>query len=392
VTSFHSAEASTADSPSLGSPLAFLCQAFPDISVESLQDALLKTGPIESLNMQRLVEDLLSQDLLATYEQENLESPGTVEKEWQGVTKKSSMKGKKAAKAKAVPLIDIRQRQHQSPPGAPANLTTTRGDTDPWSHLVSLASYLSDLLPPHSASEFLSAFHSPQHATPYDALTSFLNSIKPGKRDEITVDNDLIALMTLCVGNDQDEDHFDAILGRKCILATEGRIADALDLFTLVQEMEFSGPIVHLPAPTLSTRQDDLLTTRPPASPTKGKSKSPVSIPSKQATIRQTTQRKTFAQAATDSWTSVEKRKPTAVQPYPHAAFIPSYKHDHRFITTETFEKSTEAANQVRLQKAVEESWQVRRAEVRVLLVPLICYPNIIRGFTKGFKALAAKS
>jgi hypothetical protein len=314
--------------------------------------------------MQRLVEDLLSQELLAAFERESIQSPATVEEERPEVTKRRSVKGKKAARAKPVPLIDIRQRQHQPPPGASASPTTARGDPDPWSHLVSLASYISDLLPSYSASEFLSAFHSPQHATPYDALTSFLNSVKPGKREEIAVDNDLITLMTLCVGDDQDEEGFDAILARKCVLATEGRIEDALDLFKLVQDMEFSGPIVHLPAPTLSSRQNDPLTTRPLASPTRGKSKS--SIPTKRTAARQSTQCVPSAPAPPNSWTYVEKRKPTAVQTYPHAEFIPSSQHNryHRLIATETPEKSVEGANQVRRHRAVEESWQIRRAEV----------------------------
>jgi len=391
VTSSHySAETSTTtDSPSLESPLAFLRQAFPDSSIQSLQDALRKTGQTELLNMQRLVEDLLSQEVLALFEQENSESRGAVEEEWQGVLKKKSVKGKKAARAKAVPLIDIRQRQqHRYPPASP---TTAQGDTNPWSHLVSLASYLSDLLPLHSASEFLSAFHSPQHATPYDALTSFLNSMRPGKRDETAVDNDLITLMTLCVGDNQDDECFDAILARKCVLATEGRIEDALDLFKLVQDMEFSGPIVHLPAPTLSTCQNDPLTSRPLTSPTRGKSK--LSIPPKRAAARQSTQRASSAQAAPDSWTYVEKRKSTAVQAYPHAEFISSYQYQryHKPIATETPEKSVEAANQVRRHRAVEESWQMRRAEVMVILIPLIYDINITSGATKGVNALATE-
>ena len=394
MASSHSAETSTTtDPPSLESPLTFLRQAFPDISVESLQDALLKTGQTELLNMERIVEGLLSQELLAAFQQqENIKSPVAVEKEWQVTTKKKAMKGKKAVKAKAVPLIDMRQRQHQSSPGASASPTTAQGNMDPWSHLVSLASYLSDLLPSHSASEFLSAFHSPQHATPYDALISFLNSVKPGKREEVAVDNDLITLMRLCVGDDQDEDSFDAILGRKCILATEGRIGDALDLFKLVQDMEFSGPIVHLPVPTLSTCQNDPLPTKSPTSPTRGKSKSP--IPTNQATKARPMQHRTFAQAATDSWTRVEKRKPTAVQSHPHASFSPSYQHKlyHRVIATETPEKSVEAANPVRRHRAVEESWQMRRAEVIVLLVPLSCDPDITTGSAKGLKTLATES
>jgi hypothetical protein len=374
TSSQYSAETSTTtDSPSsLESPLAFLCQAFPDISVESLRDALRKTGRPKSLDMQLLVEELLSQELLAAFERENLQSPSTVEEEWQEVTKKKSVKGKKkAARAKAIPLIDIRQRQHQSP-GASASPTAIQTETDPWSQLVSLASYLSDLLPPHSASEFLSAFHSPQHATPYDALTSFLNSMKTGKREETAVDNDLITLMTLCVGDDQDDEGFDAILARKCVLATEGRLEDALDLFKLMQDLEFAGPIVHLPTPTLSTRQNDLLTTRPLASPTRAKSIS--SIPTKRTAARQSTQRVSSAQTAPNAWTYVEKRKPTAIQPHSHAPYVPSYQHKryHRVIATETPEKSVEAANQVRRHRAVEESWQVRRAEVMVVLIPLI--------------------
>ena len=392
MSSSYSAGASTTtDSPSLESPLAFLRQAFPDISIESLQDALPKAGQSVSLNMERLVEDLLSQELLATFKQETLESPITVEKEWQVVTKKKSMKEKKAAKAKAVPLIDIRQRQHQTPPGVPASSTTAQGNMDPWSHLTSLASYLADLLPPHSTSEFLSAFHSPQHATPYDALISFLNSIKAGKREETAVDNDLITLMTLCVGEDQNEDSFDAILARKCVLATEGRIEDALDLFKLLQEMDFSGPIVHLPAPTLSTCQNDPLMTKSPASPISSKPKSPMPMPARQKATGQPVQRGTSAQAA---WTYVEKRKPTAVQPNPHAAFIPSYQHKryHRVITTETPEKGAEAASHVRRHRAVEESWQMRRAEVMVLVALSSCYPNITTGSAKGLKTLATES
>ena len=368
MASSHSAGTSTTtDPPSLESPLTFLRQAFPDVSFESLQDALLRTGYTEPLNMQRIVEDLLSQELLAVFKGENLESPVTVEKEWPGVAKKQSMKGKKAVKARPVPLIDIRQRQHQSSPRASASPTTAQGDTDPWSHLASLAAYLSNLLPPHTENEFLSAFHSPQHATPYDALMSFLSSIKPGKREEVAVDNDLITLMTLCVGDDQ-EDSFDAILGRKCVLATEGRIEDALDLFKLVQDMEFSGPIVHLPAPTLSACRSDPLTAKSPTSPTRGKSKASITI--NQATTTQVMQRGTFAQAAADSWTSVERRKLTAVQPHPYASFMPSHQHKGgpKVIARETPEKSAEAANQVHRHRAVEESWQIRRAEVIVIL------------------------
>ena len=367
MTSSHSAGTSTTtDSPSLESPLTFLRQAFPDVSFESLQDALLRTGYTEPLNMQRIVEDLLSQELLAVFKGEN-ESPVTVEKEWPGVAKKQSMKGKKAVKARPVPLIDIRQRQHQSSPRASASPTTAQGDMDPWSHLVSLASYLSVLLPPHTAAEFLSAFHSPQHATPYDALMSFLNSIKPKKREEVAVDNDLITLMTLCVGDDQ-EDSFDAILGRKCVLATEGRIEDALDLFKLVQGMEFSGPIVHLPAPSLSACRNDPLPAKSPTSPTRGKSKAPITI--NRATTTQVVQRRTFAQAAADSWTSVERRKLTAVQPHSYTSFIPPHQHKggSKVIARETPEKSAEAANQVHRHRAVEESWQIRRAEVIVSL------------------------
>ena len=169
---------------SFSSPLGFLHAALPHIPQSRLRRALSEAGGGDDgdVDMESVVETILSREFIRELEERGLDALDNDEPHnddlWKRVEskKKPAANGKPAkkknARGKTITLVDIRQKQHLSPPTPPGPPTP-----DPWTQLSSLSEHLATLLPPHPASFFQSHFHSPNYVSPAKALRVALSSI-----------------------------------------------------------------------------------------------------------------------------------------------------------------------------------------------------------------------
>lgn len=344
--SLPSATFSSEISPTIASPLLFLRAAFPDMSIQLIQDAIENGSKGETIDMEALVEELLSSELAMSLQNAGGSKSEAPQSSWEIVAKKKTSQKAKRKEEKVI-LGDIRQRQQiMTAKGKQVDV----GETHPWSQLVSLADYLSMLLPPTSANVFLSAFHSPEYPSPFHALSAHLNS-QTNKRPEEAVDVDLIAMKELITGDLENDGDFDAVWARKCIQATGGRLGDAMDLFKLLKDLENpQGPITHLPAPLI----------------TSGKRITPSATPttSLNSPIRSNSVPKVKSSPPQDSntWQVVEKRQPKAQLLPPHAEFIPAYR-QFKAVPTWIVDRDYAKQDDVRKHRDVEQEWRDKRVE-----------------------------
>lgn len=301
-----------------------------------------------SFNMESLVEELLSSELLAQLDSDVVDTNPGPKSEWSISTSRANAqkKAKTSHKQERIVLGDVRQRQ----------LMTTQPDRtqteqlDPWTQLSSIAEYISKLLR-CPASALLSTFHSPDHPTTFHAVASYIQSMAPSKLTEEEVDQCLISISEI-MSSEDDADELDAQWARKCIHVTDGRLSDTIDLYELLMSLEELGPINHLPAPArISTTSLS----------------SPSSLPSTSTSPQQRgngPRRKKFKYPAPKSenvseWQVVKKRVPKVSALHPHAEFIPSYR-NLKAVPAWTLKQATD---DVKTNREIEQGWADRRIE-----------------------------
>lgn len=333
-------------SGNISSPLAFLRAAFPDLSVQVLQDAVDNASlQDETVDMQSIVEELLSAELLSSPDSDLFD-----EGNWEAapIEKTSKKKGKQAAKPRKIIMGDVRQRQLME---SPSQRLALGDQIDPWSQLSSLAEYISTLVP-IPAARLLSSFHSPDYPTAFDALAAQMNSVKLSPRSEDDIDADLIAMTEMMAGSG-GADEIDAQWARKCIQVTNGRIADAMDLYGILKEIKQLAPISHLKPPDLSRNDKPVPISSPTRSSTVPRYPAVKIHPTKPPPISPST-------PSSSEWHMVEKRPPKAPQHHPHAEFIPAYRNMKTFHAATVPQRTIDEVTQKR---AIEQSFRDKRAE-----------------------------
>ncbi|KAH9840080.1 uncharacterized protein C8Q71DRAFT_855375 [Rhodofomes roseus] len=352
--SSNTASSSTSDSSSqhsFSSPLGFLQAAFPHVPANKLRSALSNADDTESLDMESVVEGLLSSEYVRELEERGLDGldPEEMDEEdWMIVEgkrrKPSTPPSKPPKKSKkrgtTFTLVDIRQKQHERPPPA----SPRAAPPDPWTQLSSVASYLSTLLPSHSAAYFQSAFHSPEYSSPAKALRAVLSNIASSPSSSSS-DSDpnlhsehstmLFAMFDVLRASPEyaelNAEERDQVMedGQLTLKATHGQPDRAIDLVWLLQELErdsISGeydwgvyhspaPARPPPAPNVANPARSKLPTGPPAvgPPPRGRATSPVSP-------RQTRN----STPSPNAWKTIPQRPPAG--PHPLAAVIPAYR------------------------------------------------------------------
>jgi hypothetical protein len=307
------------------SPLAFLRAAFPDLSIQTLLDAVYNASSQDgTLGMQSLVEDLMSCELPSSG------SPSIDDEEtWSTVPahKPTKKKGKRVPKPLKLVIGDVRQRQLMK---TPSQGPTTSNQVDPWTRLSSLAEYISTLIP-IDPSKILSSFHSPEYPTAFDALASHISSIITPQRSEDDIDSELIFMME-CMSGGEVTEEIDAVWARRCVRATRGKLEDAMDLYGILKDIQQQVPVVHLKPPDVSRAKTSVSVStprRPPITP-----RSPA-INTRSPNIK-TPQ---VPQAKVLEWRVVEKRQPKSSQPIP------------------------QAYDEVAQNRAIEQEWRDKRLE-----------------------------
>lgn len=174
-------ELSGSNQQSLSSPLKFLRTVFPHLPIARLKSALGSAEDADAIDMESIVEDIMSAEYARELEErggeEVGETSGSVEQKWETVQPRSSSKKQKRKAAKTITLVDVRQKQHARTSSAPSSLRVAI--PDPWTQLSSIASHLETLVPSRTAAYYQSVFHSPQYTTPSEALRAALSSIVP---------------------------------------------------------------------------------------------------------------------------------------------------------------------------------------------------------------------
>ncbi|KAG8817106.1 hypothetical protein FRC17_000049 [Serendipita sp. 399] len=340
--SSNSALPSTISSSSLdvtSSALQFLRAAFPDLPLQLLQDALeTSSNESEVVEMEKIVEDLLSAEILIE-EDEGPLSPGL---QLDGRNKPTKQPKPKPQK---IVIGDVRQRQV----ALSSNKTGTSTRIDPWTHLSSLADYISTLIST-SPSILLSLFHSPDYPSTFSALSSHLNSLSASKRTEEDLSTALVAMKEVLAAED-----FNMQWARTCLIVTDAQIAESLDLYMVLKRLEQGGPIAHAkpssineksPTFTPIQRHSPIISTAEPRSPL-------TPFPSSAAKRRS-------SKYDPEGWQTVDRQSPRSSKAHPHAEYIPAYR-NLKAVPAWTVQEGD--IDEVAKNRAVEQSWRERRAE-----------------------------
>lgn len=356
--SSHTAASSTSDASSqhsFSSPLGFLQAAFPHVPTAKLRSALSNADDAESVDMESVVEGLLSSEFVRELEERGLDGTDGAEageEAWMiadgpGKRKQASPSSPKAAKKgkKRGPTFtfgDVRQKQLERPsPSSPRTAAP-----DPWTQLSSVASYLATLLPTHPASYFLSAFHSPDHTSPAKALRAVLRDVasSPSESSSSGSDADLHSAHTAMLFSmfdvlraspeypELNAEERDQMMedGQLALQATHGQPDRAIDLVWLLRDLErdstsgeFDWGVYHSPAPA-----------RPPPSPivgTTARTKLPTGPPpvappprGRSTVSEQSAKRNPTPSPSPNAWKTIPQRQPAG--PHPLAASIPAYR------------------------------------------------------------------
>ncbi|KZT70763.1 hypothetical protein DAEQUDRAFT_724889 [Daedalea quercina L-15889] len=352
--SSRTGSSSTSDSSSqhsFSSPLGFLQAAFPHVPTAKLRSVLSNADNTESLDMESVVEGLLSSEFVRELEErglDGLDDEEVDEEDWMiadGKRKKSCPPQTKAARRSkkrgtTFTLVDIRQKQHERP-----SLTSPRAaPLDPWTQLSSVASYLSALLPSYPASHFQSAFHSPQHSSPAKALRAVLRDMESSSSTSSSdLESDLHTRHTSMLFSmfdilraspeysELDAEERDQIMedGQLALKATHSQPDRAIDLVWLLRDLErdstsgeYDLGVYHSPAPArpppapnvASTARTKLPAGPPPvAPPPRERDSSPVNHVVKRSST-----------PSPNAWKTIPQRQPPG--PHPLAASIPAYR------------------------------------------------------------------
>ncbi|KAF7795053.1 hypothetical protein EIP86_006197 [Pleurotus ostreatoroseus] len=349
TTSYESAGSDGSIQP-FSSPLGFLQKAFPHLPVSRLRSALGSSEDVEDVDMEAVVESILAQEFVKELEERGLSDEEAAPSEpWQPVHKAKKAKRKPRH---TITLVDVRQQQHAR--RSASGPSTSHGPPlDPWTQVSSLASRLSDLLGSQCMPYFQSLLHSPQYASPADALREGLALMKPisplssaelGVSEQIQLARNIYDMITL------DERYADLTASRQDRLMDDVKVSvvaaktvgqgqeeaayTALELVFLLQELDegaLDWNVYHSPAPVptssfgangASSSSLGRLTLPPePASLYSSKLWSPVS-PSAS---------KGKAKASPNTWQTVPvtSRGPDMS---PHAEYIPAYNPSSRLV------------------------------------------------------------
>ena len=334
---------------SFDSPLGFLQAALPHVSSAVLNAALDKTEG-ENIDMWDIVSRILSEESIREMEERGLDGvedddshapeDGELSCETVGAKKRTlgpKSAGRKSNRGKTITLVDIRQKQHARPVYSPPPGTSCPVLTpDPWTQLSSLSTHLVTLLPPHPPSFFQSYFHSPDHATPYDALHACLETISEARPNAPTNEYDvtLYNLLDILLPEYDDlnsEERARLISDTElCLKATENRGDEAVDLIKLLRDLDADAttgslemgvyhfsPSPHAPAPKPVPKPSGLPSVQPPSQARPPRPKPP-------PPPTQTSRKK----LSLYQWQAVSRRKPYTYKPHPLSAHIPSYTRD----------------------------------------------------------------
>ncbi|CUA77660.1 hypothetical protein RSOLAG22IIIB_12751 [Rhizoctonia solani] len=260
---------------SFSTPLGFLQNLFPDIDSKTLQSTLDEHGPD---NLDPIIDFLLSNDLIRDLQQKDdpiqqTLAPDSV-KEWASVTEAQrgltpptptrKARSKTKGKGKQQPSFVLGVVRHgQLPPHRSApNASPSAPTLDPWTYIDSVATRLNSILPNVPVATFSSAFHSPRHPTPADALRATLTNL--GNTNTVD-DFALASLISLLDAGPSD--HFDANL---CLRATASQPDDAYHLVEILKELDEKVPVIahYTISPVESpTAKKQTLPVAPPDSP-----------------------------------------------------------------------------------------------------------------------------
>ncbi|KAL4078890.1 hypothetical protein V8B97DRAFT_1914663 [Scleroderma yunnanense] len=195
TTESSTSELSILSNQSFSSPLGFLQAALPHIPPSKLRSALSDAGSGSDVDMESVVENLLTNEYLRELEERGLDALDDGEDQdlfgdegiWHlVVTKKkaqlpspSKKTAKKNARGKTITLVDIRQKQHIP---SPVTQLLSKPPSDMWTQISSLSEHLASLLPPYKATFFQSYFHSPNYSSPAKAVRAALSDIVDKER------------------------------------------------------------------------------------------------------------------------------------------------------------------------------------------------------------------
>ncbi|KAI0705241.1 hypothetical protein BC835DRAFT_1459354 [Cytidiella melzeri] len=250
-------------SQSLNSPLRFLRTAFPQLPISRLKSALGGAEDIDEIDMESVVESIMAGEYVRELEERGgQEGDTTVEQPWDTVQPRQIKKQKRRS-GKTVTLGDVRQKQRLRASSTPNSPRTASADA--WTQLSSVSSHLETLIPYTTAAQFQSVFHSPQYATPSEALRAALTSIasplpastemSPGETQMLFGMFDILresSAYQALPDVDREEMMSDAQLALR---ATQQRPDAALDVVWLLREVdggEVDWGIYHSPAPSPS--------------------------------------------------------------------------------------------------------------------------------------------
>jgi len=330
---------------SFSSPLGFLQAALPHVHSGTLC-AALDNNEGEDIDMWEVVAGILTQESIREMEERGLDgldddfSHNELRWETAGARRGSSAPKptkRPSNRGKTITLVDIRQQQHARPvyspgPGTPPRLAPA---PNPWTQLYSLSTHLATLLPPHPASFFQSYFHSPNHATPYDALCACLESISKPSSDTPTDEHTatLFTLLDILLPEYDDLDFeersrliYDTELS---LQVTESRGDDALDLIKLLRDLDTDSTsgclkmgVYHFSPPSANPKPSLKLLT---SSSIKPSFQSPPPRPKPPLPLSSTSSRN---KPNPYQWQAVPHRKAHTRKPHPLSAHIPAYTRD----------------------------------------------------------------
>lgn len=253
---------------SFSTPLEFLQASLPDTPVNTLKQALKDVEESgRELDMWNLIGDILSQEYTRELEERGLNDNDDVIGGWESVPHKShkrfgsaSPNKRKRSQATKITLVDIRQqnhciRQHRNSDSAPKPPLP-----DLWTQVQSIATNISTYLSPHPPSFFLSYLHDPQYESPYQALFAALECIcnalpSCNTEENTTLLQNLLEIVFPEYEPLDSEQRSRLVHETKlCILATNGRGEDVIDLVRFLRELSLDATsgtwdlgIYHLP-------------------------------------------------------------------------------------------------------------------------------------------------
>lgn len=367
VNTANTSNVSSLSTQSFSSPLGFLQTAFPDLPVSRLKSVLGSAQDEDEIDMESIVEDILSSEFVKDLEERGLEDEVAPEPEWE--TTQPSKKKKKQNKwkgGKTVTLVDVRQKQHIQTSAAPR-----ASGPDPWTQLSSVAAHLETLLPSHSASYFQSLFHSPDYSSPSDALRSAFSSmavspstseLQPEETQPLFVMFDVIRESPAYTSLDDVDQRRMLDDAQLALRATQGNADAALDIVWLLRDLDsgdVNWAVYHSPVPATpifssnGSNMKSMHAVRPPIMP-------PAAQPPR-LKARPAATSLAPRLPPPNAWKTVPV--PHKRGPNPHADFIPAYQENK--ASPRTFGVRQASEHRSRANEFLEERRQVLREASR---------------------------